>query len=303
MAAVAEEIQIPQFNIEEEIMSLDDFIKRCNSIYTNKTHVNEYYIQLNVSTHSYICTINVDINQYTLNIMGESANDIFLILDFYFKDNSITSFVTTHVTFKQIIHPTSKQTLSKLESIIYIRCLFLRMISVKIYEISDSAIAVCKDTRKDYKLLLYRIFVKKSGSFVNAQNLSIYYKFFNKKYNYNKKYVLSEELNFEKLQQYLDTLREQTKYVDTLTEIANKGDKSCTELSTQLQIIQDELFQDISLKSILTEIFMKYGKFIVNNEDCIYYPKQTRNKNAAGGKRSHKKKNKKRKTRKNIKPL
>ena len=179
------------------------------------------------------------------------------------------------------------------------------MISIDIYKIEDDASGICEeDTYTRYKLIMYRIFVKKKGEFFKANNLSIYYRFFTKHYaDYPNK-----RLDFDKLQIHLNTLREKRSngltYSDLLTRFADKDPKSeCIPLANILNKIYDELDKsnDVSFKAIFGS---PYLDFTVNNKDCIYYPNVAQSgKRSQGGKRSCKNKNKKRKTRKNIKPL
>jgi hypothetical protein len=273
-----------------------EFLERCRS---SREYKGVYCISIIIKGISYYCAVVIyktfaSISflhtnecyiasrhlEYIPNPIDKVNTRVFLKI-FLFMDGSLpSSSLTTKINIQPLPDPTSDRTLTSLETIIYIRCLFYRMLNIEKYNISDVAHASCdddKDKINRYFLFVYRLFVpRKNGSFYGARELSIYYRFYRHIYNES-----SDKLDFDKLQEIIEILRKMDTLNATFTHF-NSADKTCSEAITRLHTINDTISNPAFQ---YYQILYDFRYYCVYNKDCIYYPNDPK-KN--GGSRKNK---------------
>jgi hypothetical protein len=259
----------------------NDFLIGCRSSLQSKEGF--YCIIIIIKDISYYCAVKIHDTFASISFLNTNKyviddKSVFLTILLFMDDSLPNSSLTTKINnIQPLPHPTSGQPLTSLETIIYIRCLFYRMLNIKKYSISDEAHVSCDDDKyktKPYFLFVYRLFVpRKDRSFYSARELSIYYRFY--RHIYNEK--SGDELDFDKLQEIIEILR--TMYT---FEHFNSTDDTCSEAIKRLHTIKDTIS---SFAFQYYQILYDFRNYCVDNKDCIYYPNDPK-KN--GGSRKNK---------------
>ena len=269
---------------ETQYRNYTEFLKECRSSHQSKGY---YCISIIIKGISYYCAVAIRDTYASISFLNTNKyviddTSVFLRIYLFMDGRLPSSSLTTKINdIQKLPDPTSGRTLTYLETIIYIRCLFYRMLNIEKYSISDVAQASCdddKDRINRYLLFVYRLFVpRKNGSFYNARELSIYYRFY--RHIYNEK--SGDVLDFDKLQEIIEILRKMDTLNATFTHF-NSADKTCSEAITRLHTIEDTIrspaFQ-------YYQILYDFRDYCVYNKDCIYYPNDPK-KN--GGSRKNK---------------
>jgi len=280
--------RIITINVEERQMSKSDFFEICRQ--SLKLGRELYCVILAFKGASYHCTVLLNHNGHPGEFLiyfyntNRPTGDMPNILD---DDNKISfmylsvdykmgdSAITTRVDFRPI------NGLKKLESIIYIRCLFYWMIRHESYTITDAACGLCdgnKDT--EYPLLLYRILnPRENGSMCHVNEISIYYQYFRKHYyDFNTATAVQGELidfNKPEYAEYLAKMRSMNFDLrdgrgPKPYEPFKRSDGNCAMHAERLNALKNILF---FTETPYRKLHRDLGRFNVNNHDCIYYPK------------------------------
>jgi hypothetical protein len=315
MAAVASDKPIA-FNLHH-VIGCDAFLEKCKQSYP--IGPNTYCIILKIDDIEYYCTIRIKPshsrsnnsskhNHFILtfmntdvcaddameNIMNKTNKTIFMRLTAY--DNiGQKSFLLTQVDFKTLSDPNNRKTpLTKLQTLIYLRCLFYRMVGITYYFINDQADGRCNaKPNRDYKLFVYRLYNVNEDDqqfTFNIEKISIYYYFFNSiiylfpdkitentsisdvstliRTNLARLPVDSDiRADFERMRASPYTI-DGISIIDYIKRLKRDA-PDCNEIAKKMSRIYLHLYTHYPIFSILTY-------FYVNNKDCIYYPKSMR---------------------------
>jgi hypothetical protein len=304
------------------IIGCDAFLEQCKQ--SHCIALNTYCIILKTDNVEYYCTIHIKpshsaSNNYSKhnhfiltfmntdvctdggmqNIMNKTNKTIFMRLTSY--DNiGQKSFLLTHVDFKMIPDPNDRtKSLTKLQTLICLQCLFYRMISITYYFINDQADGRCNTTpNREYKLFTYRLYNVNEDNqqfTFNIEKISIYYHFFNSiiyllpgKITENTSISNASTLIRTNLAQLaadsdirtdFERMRASPYTIDGISIIdyinsLKRDAPNCNEIAKKMSRIFLHLYVHYPIFSTLTY-------FYVNNKDCIYYPKGRPNVGAA----------------------
>ena len=161
----------------------------------------------------------------------------------------------------------------KLETIFYIRTFFYRMLGIEKIKITDAASGRCDNGIK-YSLLNYRIFATDKP----LNELSIYTKFYKKKFTY-----IHDHFNKDILNKMLDKYREKST-VKAFERTSPVCETEKNKISAIIEKLDQEEFDNF------TE---QVGEYIVENADSTYFEKVDSNfKSKSKSKSKSKKKSK-----------
>ena len=296
MAAVAEQ-EIQEFNIESDHYSYAEFVEKCK--HSKVLHERNSHYCICITTDQgirYYCSIlpsrdkfqmyflNTDTcfnmkKTYPTDPLEDNNESTFLFIRVHNWDYPADSSLTTNVPFNRLHY--KDKLLSPLETIIYIRSCFYRMISVLRYRITDGANGNCNDSvANKYLLLVYRLFKKRSVSIdaTYIEDLSIYYRYFKHKYKDNIKRVDNMDIiNYKEpaLLEQVNKVRELTfnfghgevPIVDYFAEFTRES-AMCGQFAKDLISMHDSLMET---NHLYQNVYRELTTFIVKTEDCIFY--------------------------------
>ena len=292
MAAVANTLNdIPEFNLYS-VIEYNTFIESCKK--GSSINGNNYCIILTANNIKYYCIITIlndsffsirFSNNNTCNydnihtVLNSSNTSFFLQLTCRDKIGVYSELKTIGIDITQLTH--KNELLSKFDTIMFITCLFYRMIGITYYHILDNATGKCdKSPKTEYNLFIYRLFAKnKDNTFkYNINNMSIYYRFFN-----NIIYMdLNESMRINLNELTSNATHPLNKAIRTLRNIPisynpifTKSDPICNTSAININKMYDIINESDEFNLLI--------RFYVNNEDCIYYPKDATTTANAGG--------------------
>jgi len=287
-------------SMEQKPISVFDFIAICST--STMLKKDTYCVILHCGSSEYYCTIQcyptyVEIyfdstaTCHSIPMLALSKDTTtFLVVTIHYQGREFDStgkqmYGTSSISTKPVF--ASCYDLPPLESIMYLRCCFYRMISISWYMITDSASGSCKSNDAESRLYLlfpYRIFARnKDKAFYPLSSLSIYYRFFTTIYD-----TIQRSINLQspRLQSKLEEIRKitfdfgkgsvrLTSYFENFVPSIDQ----CPLLSKNINYADRVL---TSTNELYSEFTSYLTSFIVTNEDCIYYPYVTkREKNAS----------------------
>jgi hypothetical protein len=177
------------------------------------------------------------------------------------------SALTTQIDFNTI------NGMRPLETIVYMRCLFYWMIQQEWYNIEDAAKGSCDGNKTaSYPLFMYRALTpKENGQLCKVSELSIYYRYFRHYYFTDYYETPRERINLDdpKYAELLASARD--KYADYVPFARNAAD--CVKRAKELRDLRMLLYRPLYTDHPLTILYNEIGKFLVKNQECIYYPK------------------------------
>ena len=284
------ERKLKEFNIEQDHYSYKQFIDLCKESF----QLGEDHYCIKITTNqdiSYHCSVQLYKVYFVIYFLNTDAcydgeagsfptnpllthrnKSTFLYLTVFGFDNPASSSITTRITFPTLHH--DGKALTPLETIIYIRCYFYRMVSVTQYRTSDAANGVCTKGGMNYLLFIYRLF--QNDKVVDAEfvrTLSIYYKYFRKIYNDETK----EEIKYDdpEVLGKIEAIRALTYNFGRGPELLvdhfatfTRTSENCDHFAKQLETVHATLD---TTNQLYAETIALLTNFIVHPEDCIYY--------------------------------
>ena len=324
---------IKRFNVND-IIPFTEFIEECKkSKKTTVINTKEkvmYCIIISINDIDYFCSVflikhndsfiihftntNTCSENMPFNVFNFKTTNVFLTLECSQLYGGISSKLATRIEFEQQLH--NKMKLTKLDSLIYIRCVFYRMIGVTMYSIVDSTYDFCKhdSNNNNYAFFISRLYETKTSINQNVppmfkykiKDLSIYYKYFNYKIyierdsEKNKEFLQETKIDLsrnEDLQEYglVDLINwyralsyeYPDKTIKPYYKILGKGKSAYNNADCNDKArINWNLYEKIAYKmGLYYDITLTDERvplrvliiFRVNNKDCIYYPKDLPN--------------------------
>ena len=200
------------------------------------------------------------------NVLDPFNEEIFMYL--VVANGVGDSAITTLIPFNTV------KGMRPLETVIYMRCLFYWMIEQEWYTIEDAAKGSCDVKKASYPLFMYRTLTPKdNGQLYKVSELSIYYRYFAHQYFIDEHETPRQRINLDdpKYAAYLQAIRD--KYADYVPFARNTPD--CAKRAKELS---DEDMRSTLHKNknqAYTLLYKEIGKFLVRNQECIYYPKSS----------------------------